>query len=160
MIAIYSGILIFLPIPSKLNFSFFPYDINGVNSASFTFAFFTLKVQIWALKYFDFVTEEMINNAVGDAVIVSGYIKRNFDLPHINTHDHRAMMKLNVVKKKRSFRRIMQRNRNDIISKQVIREDDNEGFEHLPDNILPQGLENLRKDSVAVNNKSYTIMEW
>ena len=113
-----------------------------------------------ALKYFDFVTEEMIDGAVGDAEIVSRYVKRNFDLPHKHIHDHRVMMKLNEVKKKRAFRRIMQRRRNDIISKQVIEEEDNEGFEHLPDNILPQGVEFLRKYSVAVNKKAYTIMEW
>ena len=101
--------------------------------------FFALKAQFLVLNYFDFVTEEIINDAVGDAEIVSSYVKRDFDLTHINIHDHRVMMKLNEVKKKRAFRRIMQRRRNNILSKQVIEEDGDEGFEHLPDNILPQG---------------------
>ena len=59
-----------------------------------------MKVQIWALKYFDFITEEMINDAVGDAEIVSSYVKRNFDFLYINIHEHRVMMKLNEVRKK------------------------------------------------------------
>ena len=48
-------------------------------------------------------------------------------------------------------------NKYEIISKQVIEEGGDEGFEHLPDNILSQGVEFLRKDSVAINKKAYTM---
>ena len=35
----------------------------------------------------------------------------------------------------------------------MIKEDGNEGFEHLPDNILSQGVDFLRKYFVTVNKK-------
>ena len=50
------------------------------------------------------------------------------DFPYIHIHDHRVVMKVNGVKNKQAFRRIIHRMRNYIISKQVIKEDGDGGF--------------------------------
>ena len=121
-----------------------------------------VKAHLKSLKHFNFVTNEMIDDAINDAEYVHAYVLRNNTLPKINIHDHRIMMKMNEVKKDKAMRRILNRRRGDKEAENdnVALEVEEEGFVQLPDGILPNSAEVLRSESSKVNMKAYSIMEW
>ena len=121
-----------------------------------------VKAHLKSLKHFNFVTNEMIDDAINDAEYVHAYVLRNNTLPQINIHDHRIMMKMNEVKKDKAMRRILNRRRGDKEAENdnVALEVEEEGFVQLPDGILPNSAEVLRSESSKVNMKAYSIMEW
>ena len=121
-----------------------------------------IKANIRLLINFNFVTEEMINDAVKDADYVHAYVLRNNTLPSINLPDHRIMMKMNEVKKEKALRRIKNRRRGDkeAANDNIVLDMEEDGFVELPDGILPANAEVLRSEYTKVNKKAYAIMEW
>lgn len=63
-----------------------------------------VKAHLKLLINFNFVTKEMIDDAINDADYVHAYVSRNNTLPHINIYDHRIMMKMNEVKTMKALR--------------------------------------------------------
>ena len=59
-----------------------------------------VKAHLKLLINFNFVTEEMVNDAINDTDYVHAYVLRNNNLSETNLHDHRIMMKMNEVKKR------------------------------------------------------------
>ena len=111
------------------------------------------------LRHFDFVTDEMINDAILEADIVLNHARNHPILPDIVICDHSTMQKANTVKKRRALKNILSRRRKESI--EVEEEDkENAGYVQLPDGILPDEADDLRSEQENVTKKAYAIMEW
>jgi len=121
-----------------------------------------VKASLRLLTNFNFVTDEMINDAIKDADYVHAYVLRNNTLPNINLTDHRIMMRMNEVKKEKALRRIENRRRSDkeAANENIPLQVEEDGFIELPNGILPGNAEVLRTECKKVNKRAYSIMEW
>ena len=115
-----------------------------------------------ALLHFDFVTEDMVNDAILECDLVLNHAKQNPNLPDICVKDHSTMQKANSIKKKLALKRILARRRREKIIDELENVFNDEGYVQLPDGILPNevGVNELRSEQPHVTKKAYAIMEW
>ena len=60
-----------------------------------------------ALLHFDFVTEDMVDDAILECDLVLNHANQHPNLPDICGKDHSTMQKTNVIKKKLTLKRIL-----------------------------------------------------
>ena len=68
------------------------------------------------------------------------------------------MIKTNILKKHKPLKRRIQRRMNEQLDDPV--EEDEDGWEVLPDGIFPRGCDALKSDVGKTNNKAFAILEW
>ena len=115
-----------------------------------------------ALLHFDFVTEDMVDDAILECDLVLNHAKQHPNLPDVCVKDHSTMQKTNVIKKKLALKRILARRRREKIIDELENVFNDEGYVQLPNGILPNeiGVNELRSEQPHVTKKAYAIMEW
>ena len=121
-----------------------------------------VKSYLSALINFDFVTKDMINDAIMESDTVLNHARRHATLPDIDLKDHSTMQKGNTLKKKVALRNILARRRREVVVVDTELNVDGEGYTQLPDGILPDepGIEDLQNEAHHTTKKAYAIMEW
>ena len=111
---------------------------------------------------FDFVTKDMIDDAILEADVVLNHARMHATLPDIDLKDHSTMQKGNSLKKKVALKNILARRRGEQIEVDEVLEVDDGGYAQFPEGILPDepGIDDLRSETHHVTKKAYAIMEW